>query len=499
MVRPFHTDDPLEAVPNGVRVDVPEDGTDPSPTTVDATGAYDALADLFLSDGPMAPRAASTRQPPDARGDRAPAAVAANGAASDEPRTAHTTDPLRETSPRTDPAEPDAAARTGPGIDALILGHLPVLGSAWVGQFARHQSARSSRPVALARLTRGHLTIEVFGLEPGAPSEAGSLNAAVRWVAARGMDWLVRVDETDEPIVARLPGIRRVTLLTGPDEAAVVACYRAIKLLDPADPDVEPPPVSLAVMGAGEPVAGEAHAKLARAVRTFLGRSVEYAGCVAQISATGGRVIYRGTPGTTAQTFVAMLAAAEPAADPQPITPTAAPCTEPGPAPSLATGAATAGMNGAPAPEPAALPVVQRAESAETPEDRTEAWEPEVSGALCAHVPGLVPLGARCPYADAELASDAQGRLHVLAACAGEQDAGRAVAALTSVGAWATAHAALLKSACRGLRMEGAPILHLFTAEPRSARRLLDTDLSVHVLAPVRVGGATAWYCARMN
>jgi hypothetical protein len=118
-----------------------------------------------------------------------------------------------------------------------------------------------------------------------------------------------------------------------------------------------------------------------------------------------------------------------------------------------------------------------------------------VPSGLVGHVPGLSPLSARCPYAQTvEMGTDDAGSLHLLARhSAGAPDA--ALSDLLAAGAWARAHAQLL-----GLRLgTHGPTLHVFTDEPARVRRLLDTDVRVHLLASVGVHGTTAWVCRALN
>jgi hypothetical protein len=102
--------------------------------------AYDALQELFLGDGSGARRGA----------------MAASGA----------------------PAQARAVR-----IEGLILGHLPVLASAWATQYARHLAATMNVPVALLRLRAGEGALDVFG--PSATEGAAeTLEEAARSAAA---------------------------------------------------------------------------------------------------------------------------------------------------------------------------------------------------------------------------------------------------------------------------------------------------------------------------
>jgi hypothetical protein len=114
---------------------------------------------------------------------------------------------------------------------------------------------------------------------------------------------------------------------------------------------------------------------------------------------------------------------------------------------------------------------------------------------LATHVPGLQPLPVRCPGSeDVELAVDAEGRVHLLG---GES----ALRRLPVVRRWAFEHRELIAMACPRHRIElrEPPALHLFTGTPVSLADLHASDVQLHVLAPVRVGGAVGWYSAELN
>jgi hypothetical protein len=138
-----------------------------------------------------------------------------------------------------------------------------------------------------------------------------------------------------------------------------------------------------------------------------------------------------------------------------------------------------------PASPPSTMPPVARA-SHESPR-------------LASYVPGLVAVGIACPYAaGAEIALDAEGVPHVLVRMStGGVDA--ALGALMTTSAWLTSHAALVRSVVPSMRGTQAPRLHLFTDAPRDVRRLLETDIRVHVLASVSVVVDAAWYHAELN
>src|SRR5690606_24393451 len=96
---------------------------------------------------------------------------------------------------------------------------------------------------------------------------------------------------------------------------------------------------------------------------------------------------------------------------------------------------------------------------------------------------GLRPLGTACPYEPSvQLARDESGGLHLIVQAREPAQIDAAVRSLSVVAAWATDHRQLLVAA--GACDEGQPIQrHLLTESPREARRLLDTDIRVHLCA----------------
>ena len=120
-------------------------------------------------------------------------------------------------------------------------------------------------------------------------------------------------------------------------------------------------------------------------------------------------------------------------------------------------------------------------------------------------IPGLTPLESRCPKAGrVELATDEQGRLHLVARSGA--DPTQPVDALIAASAWAREHLALLLRAEPTLappspdpEADSSPVLHLVTTEPKLIRPLLDADVRVHLLTEVEVGGQRAQVTTELN
>ncbi len=114
---------------------------------------------------------------------------------------------------------------------------------------------------------------------------------------------------------------------------------------------------------------------------------------------------------------------------------------------------------------------------------------------LANYVGDLIALPIRCPgHERVEIAVDRTGRLHVL----GREQILRELAVVRT---WAHAHRELIAMACSQHQFDpNAPIAcHVFTDRPTALADLHNTDLHLHVLAPVVVNGQTGWYAAPLN
>ncbi len=457
---------------------------------------YDALRDLFLSGSPLAPASAvpQTTVPP---------TVALNGRCDPE----STLESPRRTAPQ-------SVAREVL-VEGLILGHLPVFGPAWVGQYARSLADEVGGAVGLIGIRAGQTTLDVYG--PGATelSECGAFDEAVAVAAPVVARWLVRVDETSEPTMADSARLARITLLTGVDEAAIVACYRALKRLVRQDEDGGPvgPAVRLAVMGSAPERAGPAAEKLSRAAETFLGRRIEASACLSKISPGRSVSMYRGQTGIGLDGVLDLIAAAPKTTRPRTIkapervaTPKVARASD---EPAILEPEVR--VESRPETQPVTRPMVSvEARTQQQPEARVESRvhsSPTAGASLCTRIGGLHPLAARCPHAPGvELACDSSGVLHLVAQA--EESGGsatveeRALAQLTACGAWAMAHLTLIALTAPEAKLLTAgarPVLHLATRNAPAVRRLLDADVRVHLVATVEVDGKSATVCVALN
>ncbi|MEQ8769849.1 MAG: hypothetical protein RIB60_04995 [Phycisphaerales bacterium] len=502
-------------------------------------GEYDALAELFLGDPELGPSPATGGRglrPEPPRGTPKGEVVSEGG-----PAAKHI-------------AEVEPATRR---VEAVLLGHLPVRASIWVRQYANAVGTTLNRPVGLVRMSSEGCSVELIG--PGAervPLEdagpADDIEDAVRSVAALADRWIVRVDELDEQSLAESSAIEEVTILTGSDEAAVVASYRLVKSLaatwDRVFGTEGGPELGLAIMGASGEQALAAGEKLERAAGSFLNRPVRVTARVPKVGVSSAATIYRGSDVIDFETVIEAIRSIEPA--PLRLTDEAERAldeveAEPVEAiePALDDAEEEEIVFEAEAPEDAAEepvaaiePGEARADEIETPEpaenaepespavtpEETTMTPPEQPMIVTRHVSDIAPkriepaaraatpapaslieglgvLESECPYATGvTLAADELGALHLIADDSDGSD--EAVRQLTAAATWASAHGKLLRKAEPALGDSSRePVRHLLTNDSKRVRNLLDTDLRVHLVTEVSLGGQRGRVAVEIN
>jgi hypothetical protein len=417
--------------------------------------------------------------------------------------------------------EPDEGRRPRDGrsvapSELLLVGHLPVRAGVWLAPYV-DALARTAGPTALLRLDDSvpHLQL-LRGSE--LPEEELNLRRTIESLQSEVNLWVVR-PPSNEPARRLVEcGASRITLLTGADEAALVAAYQTIKQLAATAEDLGRtlPPIGISVMGCDETTARSAVKRLNQTTHSFLAIELSLVLCLPRmdagmISSGYRRVVAERCPelaevlswigqGGPASPPAAPAAPAPPVADrPAPLRVEAAPPVEPAAPPVVETvrGAADA-VTPAPAPDRPPARLVPKAGIELEPKQPSEPREPDDGGrpvALATHVEGLTPLAVRCPGSeDVELAVDREGRVHLLA-----RDA--SLRHLPVVKRWAFEHRELIAMACPDQTIDGRlpPVGHLFTATPLSVADLHATEFRLHVLAPVRVGDRVGWYSSPLN
>jgi hypothetical protein len=452
---------------------------------------FDALADLFLSDHPSG--SARDRRPapaidddfddsPDVEGVATlkfvgEQAVQAPARRSPAPaRRAAKPRPVSVPAPLAGDRNPMPQTH-GVRLEMLVLGHLPVMSSAWATQYAQSIVDAEAQPVACLRLASGYASLDVFGigrqLDP-----AETIEAAIAKAASLTDRWVIRADAPSEPALSLRPEITEVTLLVGSNEAAVVAAYRTIKGLVGSNAaiteDTGRKRLRVAVMGASEEAADTAFTKIAHTVEVYLGQSIDRAPSVEKVRPAPSASLYRGTiAGAGSELIDQLLDALE------------------------ETGLGAGSFQGD--PDLAERRVVHEPALREPAhEPAAEEDEAPIRPLLAAQLEGLNPLRARCPFEPlVEFAFDHDGRLHAL-----EHADHATVSSLLTATSWAAQHAELIGQTLDAqgrVRPGMAPTMHVFTDRPSAVRRLLDTEVRVHLLNSVDVDGRVAWCCTDLN
>jgi hypothetical protein len=521
---------------------------------------FDALADLFL--GEIGPREAAKRGPqavapvtedaPKLRlagSGEGPVEMPVMRAASPEAIETRPAAPVLKMAGEEDGEAKEVAVMLPPPVrnpvmECVVLANLPVMGSAWASQYVREIASAAGKMVASLRVEGDFVRLELVGVAPEgvtlpAMEEVSTLEAAIDAAAEVTDRWVVRCDAGEEGVVAACGMTRVVTVLSGVDPMAREACRPVFERLKGAFGDAGDagPMLRLALMGAGGEEANEVGAGLATVAEQTIGRGVTPVVCASKIGAgktphmlfggaselglkgmlglvekavgVGGvkRDVVEAAPRRVEAAREEMRAAVERdvevVEEGSPFSPAAAAVVpgrvveEPVEVERETRFVAAAGRDYSTTGRQAASathPETGRAASV----TRSEA--PHVRTLLASHVAELKPVAMRCPYAEGiELAVDAEGTLHLLGRSGSDGGDESVLAALMVASSWAEAHAAIIAATGQGVRESVRPTLHLFTDRPKRSRRLLDTALRVHLLAPVTVGGQTAWYCAELN
>ncbi len=388
-----------------------------------------------------------------------------------------------------------------PTVEIVVLGHLPIRATLWARQYACSRAKSLGETIALIRAASGSTSVDLI-TDGGSVSVENfdDLHSAIDAVSSLADRVVIRVDESNEPELLDRPEIEEITVLTGADEAAVVASYRLIKTLDATlgerYVEDEGPMIRVAVMGAADEAAHDACTKLGNAVETFIQRPIEIIVGTSRIDATGTRNLYRDSVPHRAGDILDQLVASATKAHGVGGTKSGSLSVE-----------MPAGEVRVPTPKPLGS------------QDQAEAQPKEVNGhALVGHehdspknadglsvmIPGLMSLETKCPKAlGVEFAADEDGQLH-LVVC--DEDIEDAMNQLLAARAWARNNLGLLLRAESSLVIPSADrsedsdaVMHLITMEPREIRTIFDTNVRVYSLARVRFGKVIAQVATPVN
>ena len=338
----------------------------------------------------------------------------------------------------------------------LLLGHLPGTAAPWPAQYAAAFAANTGERVGLIKLDSGIITVDLVG-EPALASPAPTLDDAVRTLRRRAGRTLI-VSNDAATIRPGPHGRPPVTVITGADEAAIVAAYRMIRSLSSAVGAV-----TLAVMGADDAAAERVHRQVSDAAAGFLSSELALGPSVRRVGTIPRVNLYRGEDPRSIGDIIAALSARTD--------------QDENPPDSLL-----------PAHTHAPTAIKIQPDSATAQRDA-----PPTPNLHASRIAGLTLIESRCPYHEQlELAADAAGALAIVSVGGVET-----VAELLAAKTWAKDHARLLAKAESSLTNQTAdPTLHLMTDRPAAARGLIGSGVRVHVLARASADG---WACLPLD
>lgn len=451
--------------------------------------------------------------------------------------------------------------------EAVVLGNLPGMAGPWLTQYGQ-LLAQQDGAVAILHVDTDTIDLEV--IEPtqhDAADDPSGVGAAFRGPSLRvppggfaGRDLiavldqlcgarvspvrtvLLHLDPTPEAL-PRLLDLDYWTLLSGADDAAIVAGYRLLKRLLESDDRVARAHVGLMVVGSDKDAGQNAAKKLRSAVANFLHTPIELIGYQQKMIPARCRTLGTFTgleslwPRLTE--WLSKLEAPEVEAPeveaPEVEAPEVETATEARPpvvsamdefeqqTPAEEPAAARSALP--PLEEPVRVEATRQAEpqpSAETPRWELTA-EPDASGGdeldlfglidsdarAAASIPGGLALEARCPsQSQTQLALDSMGRLHLLhrhdSADGDPPTPKEAIVELVAVRDWARQHRQLLQLTERGRRFDpdADPVLHLFTDRADLSVNLvsrLGDLLKLHLLRDVAVGNERTYFCTPLS
>lgn len=512
--------------------------------------AFDDLADMFLGQmgtvhahdaavGAM-PLARPGQRPPD---DRAPITPAERSAAA--PKLTLVSTGVIDDEHRAPHADP-------PCVESLVLGHLPVMASAWAGQYVKHIAERTQAPVAMVRLHEAGARIELHvpsGLRPDV-RVGSSFDVALSNIHALARRVVIVAPACHEMETVGATGVSRVTLLTSGDEAGIVAAYGLVKTVSAKlreSRQIEPQSVlRAAVMGAPPSRADYVLRRLQETTRSFLGFELKSDVCIARVGVgSPGLVLFDGPLHVTIEDLVAMVglgpvqviensanAPSEVTSSGAAVQAEASHSSQPEPAAMFAAnklgmhkiGSTSPVVDSAPHParpipsadpRPLESPIPQPRGPIGRIDRAAAATRPVVAEprALAAFIDGLEPIVVRCPYAEEiELAigpadedtvsgsaEAAPCSLHILVRAERYGDRARAVERLMVVAEWARVHRRVIELTLGDCarKIQGETTSHVFTDQPRAWRHLLDSSMRIHGLAPVHADAE--WACVAVN
>lgn len=315
-------------------------------------------------------------------------------------------------------------------VTAAVTGHLPVMAGLWATQFA-DRVGTSDGPTGLIRCERELVQVEILrgggrhiGLRQGE-----SLESWLRRAARVVRRWVLCLPLDEDPATVLDPGFADATLLTSADEAAVAAARSVIESIGVAAARLGTTR-SLGVIVCGAPPERARWLADQLAAQALQGVDVPLAGSIQRMDRVESSERY-GFEAPEAPRAADLLRLLESAASD---------------AVERLHGEGV-DMDRLPPRRPAA-PSRSDPQPAGPHADApfAGALEPALPESVAPVIPGLIPLGMRCPVvSEVELACDSEGRLHLVTSL-------ERMTALAGARRWAEVNAPLLARAFPALR-----------------------------------------------
>ncbi len=367
----------------------------------------------------------------------------------------------------------DEPSTVNASIDLLLLGHLPVQGGLWLIPYAGRESQGGLG--ALVRMHDDTVDFAIVGDCDLDITKCESLEEALDLVGSLVTNWMVQPSSDADTTALLHCDADRITLLSGADQAAVVGAYRLLKgLVTASGEGEEAPPMHLVIVGTEDRAASDAAKRIVQTAHHQLGVQLTV-GQPLPAMGSGSRVAsqtsYQRTSGIVDILSRIRSAARGTTEEKEP----SIPLTE----------------------RPVVLieePVEESAKIAEPIKSDMSELETH-RPSLASFVEGLIGLKPRCPeHEEVELAIDTLGRLHVLADAEDFRDA-------SIVASWVVRNHKLISMACGGVEINSSllPKQHIFTPKAVSVADLHGTDLALHLLAEVEVGGNRGLFSTPLN
>ena len=167
----------------------------------------------------------------------------------------------------------------------VLVGNLPVMNGLWLSQYADRE-ARENGPVCLVRVAADSVQIELFRAGSRRPSirPQARYEEALRAIAPIVSQWLIVPRQSDAIEIPE--GTDDIVVLTGADQAAIIAAYRLVKGAHETITRIggARPSVSVAVLGADADETAHVAARIGEAAGAALSVTIPVRGGLQRVA-----------------------------------------------------------------------------------------------------------------------------------------------------------------------------------------------------------------------